>query len=302
MGPHVTNAWSLATVELDGAERVAALRADGVATDVPDAAQGAGLMAVMDRWEQVAAALRDFDPAGAPELSGASLVAPLRYPRKLICAGANYGPHLEEMNVPVPREPPDPFFFLLPPTTTLIGPGVPVRIPSDSGWKVDWEAELAVVIGRGGRRIAAADAHRHVAGYSAFNDISARGRHRRPDPLAPPFEFDWLASKGVDGFCPMGPGMVPTWLVDDPHRLRIRCWRNGELEQDGNTAGMLNEVWRLIEAISASITLEPGDVIATGTPAGVGVAHGKQLAPGDSMVVDIEGVGRLETPVVADGS
>jgi 2-keto-4-pentenoate hydratase/2-oxohepta-3-ene-1,7-dioic acid hydratase in catechol pathway len=162
---------------------------------------------------------------------------------------------------------------------------------------VDWEAELAVVIGRGGRGISAASAREHVAGYAIVNDISARGRHKRPAPLAPPFTFDWLGSKGSDSFCPMGPGIAPDWLIDDPHDLAIRCWVNGELKQDGSTRNMLNDSWRLIEAVSAFITLEPGDVIATGTPAGVGVARGEQLADGDEVAIEIAGIGRLVNPV-----
>jgi len=295
----MTPSWILVTYTDGTGDQVGALDAEGQIVAVPEAARGAGLMAVMDRWEEVCAALAGWSPDGAEPIAGARLLAPLRYPRKLICAGANYADHLAEMNVPPPSTPPDPYFFLLPPTTTIVGPGDAIRIPDDPSWKVDWEAELAVVIGRGGRAIAAGEARAHVAGYSIINDVSARGRHKRPDALAPPFAFDWLGSKGADSFCPMGPGLLPDWLVDDPHDLAIRCSVNGEVKQDSHTGRMLNDAWKLIEAVSASVTLEPGDVIATGTPAGVGVACGEQLAGGDEVVAEIDGIGRLVNPVVA---
>jgi 2-keto-4-pentenoate hydratase/2-oxohepta-3-ene-1,7-dioic acid hydratase in catechol pathway len=292
--------WSLVTYTDGIAEHVGALDGDGRVVEVPDPVRGPGLMALMDRWEDAAQVLESWSPAAGTPVEGARVLAPLRFPRKLICAGANYGDHLAEMGVPPLDGRPEPYFFLLPPTTTIIGPGDEIRIPSDPAWKVDWEAELAVVIGRGGRRIRAAEALAHVAGYSIVNDISARGRHERANPLAPPFAFDWLGSKGVDGFCPMGPGLTPAWLVEDPQRLRIRCSINGELKQDGRTQDMLAGVAQLIEAISRSVTLEPGDVIATGTPAGVGVARGEQLAPGDEVVIEIGGLGRLVNRVVAE--
>ena len=152
---------------------------------------------------------------------------------------------------PTSPTPLDPFFFVLPPTTTIIGPASRSAISADPAGRVDWEAELAVVIGRGGREHRARrGALDHVAGYSIVNDISARGRHRRSDPLAPPFAFDWLGSKGVDGFCPMGPGRDAGLAGRrSAATFRIRCSVNGELKQDGSTRDMLNDVWRLIEAV-----------------------------------------------------
>jgi 2,4-didehydro-3-deoxy-L-rhamnonate hydrolase len=295
----MTASWSLVTYSDGDGDHVGALDADGRVVRVPERARGPGLMAVMDRWDEVAAALASWSPHDGEPIDGAVVRAPLRYPRKLICAGANYGDHVAEMNVTDVPDPLEPFFFLLPPTTTIVGPGDAIRIPPDPSWRVDWEAELAVIIGRGGRAIAAGEAREHVAGYSIINDISARGRHKRPDPLAPPFAFDWLSAKGPDSFCPMGPGLTPDWLVADPHDLAIRCSVNGELKQDGNTRDMINDAWRLIEAVSSFVTLEPGDVIATGTPAGVGVARGEQLAGGDEVTAEIAGLGRLVNPVVA---
>jgi len=292
-----TEPWALVTVRTPEGEEAAVRRADGTLAALPAGLRAVGALALLERWEAVEPALRSLELDTLEPLAHATLLTPVRFPRKLICAGANYADHLAEMKIdPVPDRL-EPYFFLLPPSTTLIGTGEPIRIPADRSWRVDWEAELAVVIGRGGREIAAADARAHVAGYAVFNDISARGRHRRENPLAPPFAFDWLGSKGSDSFCPMGPGIVPDFLIDDPMDLSIRCWRNGTLEQDGRTADMINDVWHLIEAISASITLEPGDVLATGTPAGVGAPRGGQLAPGDEVVVEVERVGRLVNPV-----
>jgi 2,4-didehydro-3-deoxy-L-rhamnonate hydrolase len=290
--------WSLVTYRIGDETRVGVLDAGGRVVAVPEAASGPGLMAVMDRWEHVRDALQGWSPAGAATVEGAELLAPLRYPGKLICAGANYGDHLREMKIERIPEPLEPYFFLLP-STTIVGPGEPIRILSDPSWRVDWEAELAIVIGCAGRGIRAEDARAHVAGYTIVNDVSARGRHRRPDPLAPPFTFDWLGSKGLDSFCPMGPGVTPDWLIDDPHALSLRCFVNGVLKQDSNTREMLNDGWRLIEAASAHMTLEPGDVIATGTPAGVGFGRGEQLADGDEVRIEIEGLGTLVNPVTA---
>jgi 2-keto-4-pentenoate hydratase/2-oxohepta-3-ene-1,7-dioic acid hydratase in catechol pathway len=291
--------WSLVSYSHGGATRAGALDAEGRLVALPEGVGGPGLMAIVDDWERIRGALEGWSPGQAEPVAGARVLAPLLYPRKLICAGANYGDHLAEMGVSDVPDPLDPFFFLVPPTTTIVGPGEPIRIPADPSWRVDWEAELAIVIGRGGRNISAANARAHVAGYTIVNDVSARGRHRRANPLGPPFAFDWLGSKGVDTFCPMGPGVTPDWLIDDPHRLSVRCWVNGELKQDGNTAGMLNDGWRLIEAVSAFVRLEPGDVIATGTPAGVGAARAEQLAPGDEVSISIEGLGALVNPVLA---
>jgi len=253
------------------------------------------LVSVLTAWSAVEPLLRSFDPADGVPMAG-TVLAPVRSPRKLICAGANYVDHLREMGIP--QLPPglEPYFFLLPPTS-IAGPDDVVVIPTDPGARVDWEAELAVVIGTPGRGISEDDALDHVAGYTIMNDVSARGYHGRQNPLAPPFAYDWLASKGADTFSPLGPGITPSWLVADPQDLPVRLWRNGELEQDGNTRDMIFTVRRLIAAASAAMTLEPGDVIATGTPAGVGVAQGKALVDGDVLRVEIGGLGVLENAV-----
>jgi 2,4-diketo-3-deoxy-L-fuconate hydrolase len=172
-----------------------------------------------------------------------------------------------------------------------------VVIPDDPGYRVDWEAELAIVIGRRGHQLTTGQALDHVAGYTIMNDISARGRHARREPLAPPFAYDWLGAKGLDTFSPMGPGLTPTWSVPDPQDLRIRFWLNGELKQDGTTSEMIFPVAELVAAASRVMTLEPGDVIATGTPAGVGVARGESVVAGNQLTVEIPPLGRITNPV-----
>jgi 2-keto-4-pentenoate hydratase/2-oxohepta-3-ene-1,7-dioic acid hydratase in catechol pathway len=289
--------WGLVSaLPKGGAEpHPAALVGDQV-VEVPALAGYADVLDVIRDWETIAPALRDWDPAGAKPAGELRLLAPVRSPRKLICAGANYRAHAREMGITELPPGLKPFFFLLPPTT-IIGPGDPVRIPDDDAARVDWEAELAVVIGLPGRDIPEARALEHVAGYSILNDISARGFHARPNPLAPPFTYDWLASKGLDSFCPLGPSLVPSWFVPDPQNLPIRLWRNETLQQNGTTADMIFTVAQLIATASAIMTLEPGDIIATGTPSGVGVAKGASLADGDLVRIGIGPLGVLENPV-----
>ncbi|AEY85482.1 5-carboxymethyl-2-hydroxymuconate delta-isomerase [Streptomyces hygroscopicus subsp. jinggangensis 5008] len=240
--------------------------------------------------------LRDWQPSGAMRLSGVRILTPIPTPTKLICAGANYSDHLSEMGIATVPADLEPYFFLLPPTS-IVGPGDAVEIPDDAGARVDWEAELGVVIGQRTRRVPVERALEAVAGYTIVNDISARGQHARENPLAPPFAYDWLRSKGHDTFSPIGPGVTPAWFVPDPQSLPIRLWRNGSLEQDGNTKDMIFGVAQLISAVSALMTLEPGDVLATGTPAGVGAAKGLSLHADDELRVEIEPLGSLRNHV-----
>jgi 2-keto-4-pentenoate hydratase/2-oxohepta-3-ene-1,7-dioic acid hydratase in catechol pathway len=290
-------AWSLVSCRTaDGGQRAAALHA-GRVVELPVAASG--VLELVERWPEVEPALRAFEPAGAPELPGADLVLALQFPRKLICAGANYHGHLVEMGI---SRPPGarPFFFLKPPTTALIGPGEPIAIPADPAAKVDWEAELAIVIGTAGKHVPEASALAHVAGYAALNDVSLRGPHRVRDPIADPFAWDWLASKGADRSAPFGPGVRPAFLVPDPQRLDLRLWVNGDLKQEASTADMIDGVAALVAAASELVTLEPGDVIATGTPHGVGLPRGEFLRPGDVVELEVADFGRLANPVVAE--
>jgi 2-keto-4-pentenoate hydratase/2-oxohepta-3-ene-1,7-dioic acid hydratase in catechol pathway len=290
--------WSLTTYRHDGLTGLAVLRADGALVAPAELKQWDSLLELVDDWPAAQPVLRGLDVDGGPPVEYDALLAPLRWPRKVICAGVNYRRHMAEMGVgELPAEGWRPFFFLKAPTTSVIGPHDPIVVRAPEASRYDWEAELAVVIGVGGRDIPADRALTHVAGYCVANDITARGLHRRPAAPAEPFAFDWFAAKSADGSLPLGPGLTPAFQVPDPQALRLRLWVNDELQQDDTTADMVCTVAELVAAASEVVTLEPGDVIPTGTPAGVGAARGRFLRPGDVVRVTIDGLGTLENPV-----
>jgi 2-keto-4-pentenoate hydratase/2-oxohepta-3-ene-1,7-dioic acid hydratase in catechol pathway len=224
-------------------------------------------------------------------------MAPLPRPaRNVFCVGKNYHEHAKEFassgfdSTAKEVVPEAPVVFTKPPTA-VIGPGDPIPSYLDPTHSVDYEGEIAVVIGRGGRGITKADALAHVFGYTIVNDVTARilqQKHRQ-----------WVLGKGIDGFCPMGPAILTADEVPDPTRLRLRTWVNGDLRQDAVAADLIFDIPTLIETISAGITLEPGDVIATGTPVGVGIGFNppRYLKPGDVVRITIDGIGTLENPV-----
>ena len=292
------NAWSLVTVLRDGSPEIAVLDETGHLRQPPALKAWRTLLELVEDWPSAEGVLRELDAQSAPLVTGAQLRAPLLYPRKVICAGVNYRRHVAEMGVEQPGPDWSPFFFLKPPTTTVVGPFDDIPADGDGSARLDWEAELAVVIGRGGRNIDAADAAQHIAGYCVSNDLTARGYHRRESSPAPAFAYDWIAAKAQDASLPLGPGITPAWLVPDPQNLRIRLWVNDELQQDGNTADMICDIPSLVAAASRSITLEPGDVIPTGTPAGVGAARGLALRPGDVVRTRIDLLGELVNRIV----
>jgi 2-keto-4-pentenoate hydratase/2-oxohepta-3-ene-1,7-dioic acid hydratase in catechol pathway len=212
--------------------------------------------------------------------------APVPRPGKLICIGLNYRDHAAESKMAIPEKPVVFSKF----SSCVIAPGEPVVLPPQSK-QVDYEAELAVVIGRRAKNGPADRAYDYVLGYTAFNDVSARD-----------FQFgdgQWQRGKSCDTFGPMGQTIVTADAIPDPHRLTIKLKLNGEIMQDSNTDQMIFGVPRLIEFLTETITLEPGDVIATGTPSGVGFARNPPvfLQPGDQMEVLIEGMGGLGNPV-----
>jgi len=290
--------WSLATYQRGEAIGVAALRADGVVVAPPDLKRWATMLELLEDWAQAEGILRGIEIDDAPVLRHDTLLAPIRWPRKVICAGVNYGRHIREMGGEIPAEGWKPFFFLKPPTTTVIGPADAIIVHSPETARYDWEAELAVVIGVGGRDIALEDALAHVAGYCVANDVTARGHHKRQAVPADAFVYDWFASKSVDGSLPLGPGITPAFQVPDPQDLRLRLWVNGELQQDESTSDMICTVAELICAASEVVTLEPGDVIPSGTPAGVGAGRGLYLRHGDVVRTTIDGLGTLHNPVI----
>jgi 2-keto-4-pentenoate hydratase/2-oxohepta-3-ene-1,7-dioic acid hydratase in catechol pathway len=209
-------------------------------------------------------------------LSSVRLLAPCR-PTKIVCIGRNYAEHAKEMGSEIPREP---LIFLKPPSA-LLDPGGEIVYPRQSS-RVDFEGEMAVVIGRRCRDVSRREAFAVVRGYAAFNDVTARDLQRT--------DGQWARAKGFDTFAPLGPCIVDGV---DPSRLRIRTFLNGVVRQDATTDQLLFDVPALVEYVSAAFTLEPGDVIATGTPSGVG-----PMQPGDEVRVEIEGIGALVNRVV----
>ena len=291
--------WSLATYQHGATTGIGALREDGILFAPPELKQWATLVELLDDWAQAEDVLRTVALDDVPVLEYDALLTPLTFPRKVVCAGVNYRKHIREMGGEVPAEGWKPFLFLKPPTTTVIGPTDPIVVHRPETARYDWEAELAAVIGIGGRDIPLDEALSHVAGYCVANDISARGHHKRTAVPADAFIYDWFSSKSIDGSLPLGPGITPAFLIPDPQDLRLRLWVNGELQQDESTADMICTVAELISAASAIVTLEPGDVIPTGTPSGVGAGRGRFLTAGDVVRTTIDGLGALENPVIA---
>jgi 2-keto-4-pentenoate hydratase/2-oxohepta-3-ene-1,7-dioic acid hydratase in catechol pathway len=228
-----------------------------------------------------------IDGRGGP-LAGASYAAPIR-PGKIVCIGLNYLDHIRESNAERPKVP---LIFAKFPSA-VIGPAEPIPVDAMLSKRVDWEVELAAVIGGRLRNVAAADALDGVFGYTVANDVSARDLQFS--------DGQWVRAKSIDGFCPLGPVIVTADEVADPQRLALRTTVNGETMQDSTTAEMLFGVAELIEFCSRSFTLEPGDLLLTGTPWGCGefMEPPRSLAPGDEVEVAIEGIGALRNPVVA---
>lgn len=250
-------------------------------------------------WDTWAPRIRAVSPTDLTVVPDAELVAPLTYPPKVICAGANYYDHAAEMGVSRPDPAAEPYFFLKPPSTTVIGPDAEVLIPADPAARVDWEIELAVVIAHRCTNVSREQARRHILGYTIANDISARGLFHRDPAVAAAFEWDWFSHKALDTFCPLGPGIVPEWEIADPHALDLRLSVAGTVKQDSSTSNIVVDIDGLVAAASRWFTLEPGDVILTGTPAGVGLPRGEFLKDGDRMVAEIDGIGALVNAVTA---
>lgn len=258
---------------------------------------GLDLMTMLADWSTWSVSLRSLDVEALDVIAGARLLAPLTFPRKVLCSGSNYYDHAREMNVEPPDPAADPFFFLKSPTTTVIGPFDTIRIGADPADRFDWEAELGVVISTRARDVRPEDALSIVAGYVVCNDISARGLFQRD--AAAPFNWNWLGQKNQDDSCPIGPGLVPSWFVLDPQNLAMSLQVNGEVKQKSNTSEMVIPVAKLVAGASRVSTLEPGDLILTGTPAGVGLPHNTFLHPGDVVTVEIQGIGRIVNRIVA---
>jgi 2-keto-4-pentenoate hydratase/2-oxohepta-3-ene-1,7-dioic acid hydratase in catechol pathway len=290
----------LATITHDGRTKAALVASDGTSVwpledllgrPIPD------LTAIIAELDAIRPKLKPTGP-GLP-LSAIKVEAPIPRPaRNVMCVGKNYHEHAKEFTKSgfdssassvADAIPTAPIIFTKVPES-VIANGVNIRYPAGVSDSLDYEAELGLVIGRGGRGISKADAYSHICGYTIINDVTARdlqGKHKQ-----------WFLAKSLDTFCPMGPWLVTADDVD-PANLGVKCWVNDELRQNANTRDLIFDIPTLIATISAGITLQPGDVIATGTPAGVGIGFTppKFLKRGDRVTIEIEGLGRLSNSV-----
>ena len=250
------------------------------------------LVSLISDWEtartSVEALVRE-PGAHALELSSVRLVAPIQRPPKLICIGLNYHDHAVESNLPVPTTPVVFNKF----TNVVIGPNDNIVLPANTE-KPDYEVELAVVIGRTARHVSAENWQQYVFGYTIVNDVSARDWQMQTS--------QWLMGKTFDTFAPMGPCITTSDEIPDPHVLDISMEVGGEVRQKSNTKELIFRVPELVAHLSSVVTLEPGDVICTGTPAGVGLGFKppKWLQPGQDCVARISGIGELRNPCVAE--
>ncbi len=267
------------------------------------------VLEVLQRWDELHPLLRETaraaraGRASVPTMSLADtkLLAPILYPGVIFCAGANYKDHVAEMSraLNLPQEPDPhelglkPWHFIKPSAACVRGTGERIALPAYSK-KVDWEAEIALVIGRECRNVSVERALDYVAGLSIVNDLSARDHLRRAGvAVDSPFHFDWVSQKSFDGALPFGPWIVPLEDLGDPGNLGIKLWVNDELMQNSSSSNLIFSMAEQIAHLSTRLTLRPGDVIATGTPAGCGSARGRFLRPGDQVRLWVEGIGEL---------
>ncbi|XP_059489529.1 fumarylacetoacetate hydrolase domain-containing protein 2 isoform X2 [Neocloeon triangulifer] len=223
-------------------------------------------------------------------LSEVKLLPPITRPDKVVCVGLNYRDHCEEQNKPVPTEP----VFFSKFSSVIVGPNDDVKYPKDITKCLDWEVELAVVIGTKGKNIRQGNSMDHVFGFTVAQDITARDWQKGHNG------GQWLLGKSMDTFCPMGPCVITKEAIPDPHDLVLRSWVNGEQKQQGNSSNLVFKIDFLVSYLSNFVTLLPGDVILTGTPSGVGVFRKppQYLKPGDVVESEIEGIGRLRNTIV----
>jgi 2-keto-4-pentenoate hydratase/2-oxohepta-3-ene-1,7-dioic acid hydratase in catechol pathway len=254
------------------------------------------VLAAVENWEEVepwlekAAGIVDEEDLVADE----GRLAPVLFPGKVLCAGANYYKHLKEMGVEdLRKESQRLFFFFKPARNAVVGEGATVRMPLDTN-AMDWEVEIAAVIGKTARAVSVEDALSHVAAYTVAIDFSARDLNRAPDTF---YKLDWVAGKGHDTCCPMGPRLVPASAIGDPGELALRLSVNGEEKQNDTARDMIFSVAEQISTASRIMTLDPGDVLLTGTPAGVGMPKQTFLSVGDQVDAEIENIGKLSVTI-----
>jgi 2-keto-4-pentenoate hydratase/2-oxohepta-3-ene-1,7-dioic acid hydratase in catechol pathway len=312
--------YALASYEAKSGKRIALILGSSAAPEVYDleeacrAAHGdtelpewlrPDLLTMIESWHSDQASIAELAASAATLAASGklkavargidALQAPIRPPR-IFAAASNYVEHAKEMGTVLAQKADSNPFVFIKASTAVVGPGDNVVIPAQTQ-KPDWEVELAVVIGRRTRRISVADALDCVLGYTIVNDVSARDLTRRTDF---PFKFDWFQGKSFDTFAPLGPWIVPKHIVGDPQKLKLGLSVNDKMMQDGSTAEMIFTVREQICYLSNMLTLEPGDVIATGTPTGVGASRGIFLQPGDVMRAFVDHIGELRNPVVAE--
>jgi len=297
--------WSLATVDRAGTAIACLEVGDAAYALEPSLARVglAGMTRVIDLfgdWDRSRAAL---DRAAglvdeADRIAFDRRLAPLLYPGKILCAGANYFDHLAEMGMPgAKKEEQRLFFFMKPPRNAIVGEGPTVHMPIGTR-AFDWEIELAAVIGRTARNVSPETALDHVAAYTVSVDFSARDHNRAPETF---YKLDWVAGKANDTCCPCGPRIVPASALPDPQNVGLKLSVNGTVKQDGRSSDMIFSVAEQISIASRIMTLDPGDLLLTGTPAGVGVPKQTFLAVGDRVEVEIENIGGFAVTIQPEG-
>lgn len=263
----------------------------------------AGLNGLLADWEAQAPVLAALEAAavaiqragGNDALLRTQALAVPYQPARIFATASNFYEHAAEMGTKLAaRSESSPYIFMKAESSVTPTKSAVVMPPNTE--RLDWEVELAVIIGKGGRHIPVERAHEHIAGYMVINDISARDLNRRSDY---PFSHDWFRGKSFDTFAPLGPWFVPRDCIGDPQKLRMRLSVNGEMMQDATAEDMIFNIAEQIAYLSGIVTLRGGDLIATGTPTGVGMGRGVYLKPGDVMVASIEQIGAIENHVIA---
>ena len=315
MGDHERNTshYKLVTYETVRGPRAGAVLHDGVfdLAELTSKPSYATMLSVLEDWveaealiETAVATTGSGGTASSP-LAKVRLLAPVLYPSAIFCAGANYSDHMAEMTRVFNLAPePDPHKAGLTPwhfikaSRTVVEADARIPLPARTKM-LDWEAELAAFIGRSAKNVAVESALDYVAGYTVANDLSARDFTVRPNvPESSPFRYDWISQKSFDDACPVGPWIVPAKQIPDPQRLGIKLWVNDVLKQDSHTSKMIFSLAEQIAQLSARLTLHPGDLILTGTPAGVGMARKEFLKSGDVVRVWVDQVGELTNTLV----
>ncbi len=286
-------------IPLSNAAQAAGVEAptgDDLVSLLPGGTQRGAVVRLQDAF---AALSDDAKAAASVPTNEVALRVPFPAPSKLMLLAGNYSKHVAETGGHVEvRANTFPYVFMKP-TTTLTHPGDAIRIPAVSPDHIDWEIELGIIIGRECKGVSEADALASVAGYTVVNDVSDRKFRPNPGRVERPKDkfFDWLHGKWHDTFCPMGPCVVPADDIADPQQLPMKLTVNGNVEQDASTSEMDFPVAAVVSFLSSWVTLQPGDIISTGTPDGVGAAKGKFLKPGDIIEASIGRIGVLRNPV-----